>query len=63
MKNFEVHRIKKTFSNESTLALAEETEALLNQKAKEGFELVTVSFHIEPHDSNNLIYSFSVFKR
>lgn len=62
MKNFEVHRIKKTFGPNSSEALAQETQDLLNKKCNEGFELVSVSFHIHGNE-NGYIYSYCVFKR
>ncbi len=61
MKTYKVERIIKPFKKDSSLELAEETELKINQMTSQGYDLVDVSFHINPHGVN-YIYSYLVFK-
>jgi len=60
MKSYEVHRIKKSFTPDSTEELRKETEELLNRKAGEGFHVVSVDFEVH---GTSYIYSFVVLER
>ncbi|MFV0305922.1 MAG: hypothetical protein ACK5IC_10635 [Moheibacter sp.] len=61
MKSYEVHRIKKTLSPDSTEDLRKETEEFLNQRAAMGYKLISVDFKL-PSDSS-YIYAFIVFEK
>jgi len=61
MKTYEVHRIRKSFTPDSTEDLRKETEDLLNQKSREGFSVVKVDFEF-PYGSS-YIYSFIVLEK
>lgn len=61
MKTYEVHRIKKSFTPDSTEDLRKETEELLNQRAALGYKLVKVDFEMPTNSS--YIYSFIVFEK
>ncbi len=61
MKSYEVYRIKKSFTPDSTKELRRETEDLLNQRAALGYKLVKVDFEMPSNSS--YIYSFIVFEK
>lgn len=61
MKSYEVHRIRKTFTLNSSEELRKETEDLLNKKAAEGFRAVSVDFEV-PYGTS-YIFAFIVLER
>lgn len=61
MKSYEVHRLMKKFTPNSSEALRKEVEDLLNQKAAAGFRVVTIDFE-QPY-SSGYIYAFIVLER
>jgi len=61
MKSYEVHRIKKSFTPDSTEELRKETEDLLNERAALGYKLVKVDFEMPSNSS--YIYAFIVFEK
>lgn len=61
MKSFKVERVRVKFSPNSSETLREETEKMLNQRANEGYELVSIDFELA--EQSGYIYSYIVFKR
>lgn len=61
MKSYEVHRIRLSFTKDSTEKLRQETEKILNEKAAIGYKPIKIDFELA--DSSGYIYSFIVFEK
>ena len=61
MKSYQVHRIRKSFSSNSTEDLRKETEELLNRKVAEGCKVITVDFEMTGY--SGYIYAMIVLEK